>query len=164
MTGPQPQSSDTAVRSPTSSSNPHHPVTPHHLPRAKSSPNHPVLRGHTSHVFKECHLGPSFYCTVKGAVPFVPVPTRLSPGEMRQAAILGLDRLSQNRCEWSRGVQILAQAPHPRCPSFGSWATCGYKPRGLSHCRLPALSCREWLPDENLLCVSLTNTPVILQS
>lgn len=90
MTGPQPQSSDTAVRSPVSFSNPHCPVTPHHLPRAKSSPSHPVLRGHTSHVFKECHLGPSFYCTVKGAVPFVPVPTRLSPGEMRQAAILGL--------------------------------------------------------------------------
>lgn len=164
MTYPPPRSSDLAVRARTRFSNPPHPTTPRCLPRDKSSPNNPVSRGRSSYFFKESHLGSSFFCTDKGAAPFVHTPRRLNSREMCQAAIPGLDRCSQNRYEWARKVQILAPRPHLRCPSLTHVPLLGYKP-GRMEWLPPAcpLQHRELLLGEGLLLGRQTHTPVILQ-
>lgn len=50
---------------------------------------------------------------MKGAVPFVPVPTRLSPGEMRQAAILGLTAFPRTGVNGPGEFRFLLRHPTP---------------------------------------------------
>lgn len=156
MSHPQPHSSGVADRTQTPFSNPPHPITPHHLPRDKSSPSNPVFQEHALHFSGSLTQVLPFTIRLRGVVLFMHMPRRLSPGEMCQPAIPGLDRFSQNRYEWTRKVQVLAQLPHPRCPSSDSRAICGYKSkRSESPQPSSPVMQKELLLNKNLLPMSL---------
>lgn len=131
------------------------PITPHHLPQDRSPPNNPVLQRHASHFFRESHLGPTFYYKVKGVVPFVPGPRRLSPGKMCWLPCQDLTHFPSTGMNGLGKYRFLLNWPTPSAHLVTSRPSVGTSAGGLGHCSLPSLS------RENLLPVGLINIPKV---